>query len=58
MFNGLKRTINHEVVGFFVFIKSMSLKGSCKMHNLKRLHNNLNGLIFLLPIDEGEGVRC
>ena len=37
----------------------MSLKGSwVEMHNLKRLHNNLNGLIFLLPIDEGEGVRC
>ena len=58
MINGLKRTINHEVVGFFVFKKSMSLKGSCKMHNLKRLHNNPEGLISLLLKDEGEGVRC
>ena len=58
MFDGLKRTINHEVVGFFVFKKSMSLKGSCKMNNLKRLQNNPEGLISLLLKDEGEGVIC
>ena len=58
MFNSLKRTINHEVVGFFVFKKSMSLKGSCKMNNLKHLHNSPEGLISLLLKDEGEGVRC
>ena len=58
MFNSLKRTINHEVVGFLFLNMSMSLKGSCKMHNLKHLHNNPEGLISLLLKDEGEGVRC
>ena len=58
MINSLKRTINHEVVGFFVFKQSMSLKGSCKMYKLKHLHNNPEGLISLLLKDEGEGGIC
>jgi hypothetical protein len=60
MFNGLKRTINHEVVGFFIFIKSLSLKGSCEMNNLEYRHKDLKGLmaISLLTLDHGEGVRC
>jgi hypothetical protein len=60
MFDGLKQTIKHEVVGFFIFTKSLSWKGSCKMNKLEYRHNSLERLlaISLIPLDHGEGVRC